>query len=64
MQKIETFISDKHNLSLKSNGKRDYEKWIYDVALLLDKIIPIQGYSNAQRIEIAITQLTQTNEDK
>lgn len=49
-----TPISDANNLSVKSNGTGDFETWAYKLALLLDKQVPVQGYTNAQRIEIAI----------
>ena len=52
-----TPISDKNNLSLKSDGDEDFERWIYEISLLLDKIIPVHGYTNAQRIEMAINEI-------
>ncbi len=49
-----TPISDKHNASIDSDGNEDLETWIYELGLLLDKKVSLKGFTNAQRIEIAL----------
>lgn len=67
-QKWGTPISDKTNMSIDSEGGqggeggeggqggKDPETWIYGLGLLLDKKIPLKGFTNAQRIEIAVRE--------
>lgn len=52
-----TPASDKYKLSLNSSGYKDFERWLYEITLLLDKIIPVHGYTNAQRVEMAINEI-------
>lgn len=51
-----TPISDKNNLSLDSYGTGFLENFIYEIGLLLDSEIPVYGFTNSQRIEIAINR--------
>lgn len=39
--------------------KRDWEFWVHKVGLKLDGIIPLQGMTNHQRIEMAINEYVQ-----
>lgn len=52
----ETPISDKNNLSVDSYGTGFLENFLYEIGLLLDSEIPVNGFTNSQRIEIAVNR--------
>lgn len=52
----ETPISDKNNLSVDSYGTEFLENFLYEIGLLLDSEIPVNGFTNSQRIEIAVNR--------
>ena len=51
-----TPISDEANVSIDSEGNEDLGTWIYELGLMLDKKIPLKGFTNAQRIEIVLRE--------
>ena len=66
MSKFKTPISDETNMSLGSKipsgnlldaAIESEVQWIYRIGIKLDRVVPLQGYNNYQRIEIAINML-------
>lgn len=49
-----TPISDNNNVSIGSKGTSRLDEWVYKMGAALDKVIPLKGLTNAQRIEIAV----------
>ncbi len=65
--KSQTPISDKYKLSFDNfnyNNQQKINNWLYEISLLLDNIIPLYGYTNQQRIELAIRELKNYYEQK
>lgn len=54
--RLSTPISDKTNLSINSSGIKDLDTWIYKLGVIIDKKIQLKGFTNTQRIEIALRE--------
>jgi len=61
---ITPFFSKKYSLNLEGLDKlasaeeklKAISLWVYKLGLMLDDYIPLQGYSNYERIELALTE--------
>ena len=59
---IDTPISDKYNLSLNQEYSAEHwPEWCYELGLLLDPYVTLLGYTNAQRIEIAVKAFVESH---